>query len=237
MTDTPTRPALAYHLTVGKGPPIVFLPGFASDMTGAKAMALEEWAKRAGRTYVRFDYAGCGQSEGDFAEQTLTGWRDDALAMIDLFGEPAVLVGSSMGGWIALMIARDTPEKVAGLVLVAPAPDFTDWGFTMDEKMKILQDGKLERPSPYSDQPTAYHSRFWQSGEASRMTAAMINLDCPVRVLHGMIDTDVPFHRTMHLANMLRSTDIHIVLVKDGDHRLSREGDLALLTSTVERVA
>ncbi|MES2097239.1 MAG: alpha/beta hydrolase [Pseudomonadota bacterium] len=237
MTDTPPRPPLVYNLTVGKGPPVIFLPGYASDMTGTKALALEAWAKAVGRTFLRFDYAGCGASEGDFAEQTLTGWRDNALDMLDLFSEPAIVVGSSMGGWIGMMIARDHPENVAALIAVAPAPDFTDWGFTMDEKMKLLQDGRLERPSAYSDQPTVYTSRFWQSGEASRMTAGGIAIDVPVRIIHGMLDRDVPWNRTMHLTQVLRSADVQTILVKDGDHRLSRDSDIALLIRTVEGIA
>lgn len=234
MTDTPRRPALAYHLTPGKGPPILFLPGYASDMEGAKALALEAWAVGAGRTFCRFDYAGCGRSDGRFEDQTLTGWRDDALEILDLFSAPAILVGSSMGGWIALMIARDHPEKVAALVGIAAAADFTDWGFSMDDKMKLLQDGRIERPSPYSDQPTVFTSRFWQSGEASRMTASEIAIDCPVRLIHGSRDRDVPLDRTMHLIHRIRSADIQTTLIKDGDHRLSRDGDIALLIRTVE---
>lgn len=237
MTTTPTRPALAYHLTPGKGPPVIFLSGYASDMTGTKATALEAWAKAAGRTFLRFDYAGCGQSEGDFEEQTLTGWRDDALAMLDLFSEPAVLVGSSMGGWIALMIARDHPELVAGLVLIAPAADFTDWGFAMDEKMKLLEDGRVERRSPYSDQPTVFTSRFWQSGEASRVMGRPIEIAAPVRILQGMLDTDVPWNRSHQLVQLIRSADVQFTLIKSGDHRLSSDGDIALLTATVEGMA
>ena len=231
---TSPRPTPAYHLTRGKGPPVVFLPGYASDMEGAKALALEAWATATGRTFLRFDYGGCGASEGAFEDQTLTGWRDDALAMIDLFGEPAVLVGSSMGGWIALMIARDHPDKVAALVGIAAAADFTDWGFSMEEKMALLQDGRVERASPYSDRPTVFTSRFWQSGEASRMTAAAIPISCPVRLIQGLRDRDVPAERTMHLIRMIKSADIHTILIKDGDHRLSRDGDIALLIRTVE---
>lgn len=233
MTAAP-RPAPAHRLIAGKGPPILFLPGYASDMAGTKALALEAWAKRAGRTFVRFDYGGCGASEGAFEHQTLTGWRDDALAMLDLFSEPAILVGSSMGGWIALMIARDHPDRVAALVGIAPAPDFTDWGFTTDEKLRLLQDGRIEQPSAYADRPTVFTSRFWQSGEASRMTAGPIAIDCPVRLIQGQRDADVPWHRTLHLSTMLRSADVQVVLVKDGDHRLSRDGDIALMIAAVE---
>jgi len=231
---TSPRPTPAYRLTPGKGPPVLFLPGYASDMEGAKALALEAWAKSAGRTFVRFDYAGCGQSEGAFDEQTLTGWRDDALAMLDLFGDPAILVGSSMGGWIGLMIARDHPAKVAALVGIAAAADFTDWGFSMEEKMALLQNGRIERASPYSAQPTVFTSRFWQSGEASRMTAAAIAIDCPVRLIQGLRDRDVPAERTMHLIGTITSDDVQAILIKDGDHRLSRDGDIALLIRTIE---
>ena len=238
MTDqphVPARPALAYHLTKGTGPTIVFLPGYASDMSGTKALALEAWAKAAGRGFLRFDYGGCGQSEGAFEEQSLAGWRDDVVTMLDQLVEgPAVLVGSSMGGWLMLLVARDRPDKVAALVGIAPAPDFTDWGFSMDEKMKLLQDGQLERPSPYSDQPTVYTSRFWQSGEASRLTASMLAIDCPVRILHGWGDRDVPHERTVHLTRMIRSADVQLTLIKDGDHRLSRDQDIALLIRTIE---
>jgi len=237
MTTPPDRPALAYHLSPGKGPPVVFLPGYASDMTGTKAVALEAWAKAAGRTFLRFDYAGCGQSEGAFEDQTLTGWRDDVLAMMDLLAEPAVLVGSSMGGWLALLVARDHPELVAGLVLVAPAPDFTDWGFSMDEKMKLLEDGRITRGSPYSDQPTVFTSRFWQSGEASRVTNRAIDIDCPVHILQGMLDTDVPWMRTQGLVQLIRSANVQLTLLKSGDHRLSRDTDIALLTGIVEGMA
>eukprot|EP01035_Chromulina_nebulosa_P067164 gene67164-92009_t len=151
------RPALAYHHTPGTGPTIVFLPGYASDMAGTKAVALEAWARAAGRAFLRFDYGGCGQSEGVFEEQTFAGWRDDVVEMLDQLVEgPAVLVGSSLGGWLMLVVARDRPEKVAALVGIAPAPDFTDWGFTTDEKLALLQEGRIERPSPYSDSPTCF---------------------------------------------------------------------------------
>lgn len=230
---------LAYHLTPGRGglPPVLFLPGYASDMQGSKALALEAWAKEAGRTFLRFDYRGCGESTGAFEEQTLHGWRDDALTMLDMFAEPAVVVGSSMGGWIMLLLARDHPGKVAAMVGVAAAPDFTDWGFTIDEKMKLLQDGRLERPSVYSDRPTVYTSRFWQSGEALRLNAGPLAIDCPARLLHGMADPDVPWARSTHVAGLLRSADVQVTLVKDGDHRLSRDGDIALLIRTVEEVS
>lgn len=238
MTAPPApRPALAYHLTRGAGPAIVFLPGYASDMGGTKALALEAWARAQGRAFLRFDYAGCGQSEGAFADQTLTGWRDDVLAMLDAHvSGPAVLVGSSMGGWLALLIARDHPDRVAALVGVAPAPDFTDWGFSTEEKLKLLSEGRLMRSSAYSDSPTLYTSGFWTSGEANRMMFGPIAIDVPVRLLQGQADPDVPWLRTTRLAGLIRSADVQTLLVKDGDHRLSREADLALLLRLVEDV-
>ena len=235
--STPPRPRLAYDHLPGHGPTVMFLPGYASDMTGTKAVALREWAERTGRAYLRFDYGGCGASEGVFAEQTLADWRDDALALIDeLVAGPVVLVGSSMGGWLMLLVARLRPERVVGMVGIAPAPDFTDWGFTTDEKMHLLQNGKLERPNPYGPEPTVYTRPFWSSGEANRLMSGEIATDVPIRLLHGMRDTEVPWHRTGRLAELIRSADVQCWLVKDGDHRLSRETDLALLVRAVEEV-
>ncbi|MBP2275103.1 MULTISPECIES: alpha/beta fold hydrolase [Sphingomonas] len=239
MTDTPppARPALAYHLTKGTGPTVVFLPGYGSDMEGTKALALEAWAKRTGHAYLRFDYGGCGQSAGAFEEQTLAGWRDDVLAMLDQLVEgPAVLVGSSMGGWLMLLVARDYPEKVAALVGIAPAPDFTDWGFTVDEKLQILSEGRLEKVGRYADLPMVYTRAFWQSGEANRVLFSGLPIDVPVRLLHGMADAEVPANRTIRLAEVIRSAKVQVTLIKDGDHRLSREADLALLIAAVEDV-
>ncbi len=234
---TSPRPALAYHHTPGTGPTVVFLPGYASDMAGTKAVALEEWAKAKGRAFLRFDYGGCGQSEGAFEEQTFANWRDDVLEMLDQLVEgPALLVGSSMGGWLMLVVARDRPDKVAALVGIAPAPDFTDWGFTTEEKLALLQEGRIERPSAYADTPTVYTKAFWQSGEAHRLMFGEIAIDVPVRLLQGMQDKDVPWHRTVRLTELLRSADVQTVMIKDGDHRLSRDQDIALLVRAVEEV-
>lgn len=231
------RPRLAYHLTEGAGPTIVFLPGYASDMTGAKVLALEAWARANHRGFLRFDYAGCGQSEGVFADQTLVTWRDDLLAMLDeVVAGPAVLVGSSMGGWLMLLAALACPERVKALVGVAPAPDFTDWGFSADEKMYLLQHGQLERPNPYGPAPTLYTRAFWSSGEANRLTFGEIAFDGPVRLLQGQRDGDVPWERTVNLAGLLRSADVRTILIKDGDHRLSRDADIAQLIRAVEEV-
>ncbi|MCM8729514.1 alpha/beta fold hydrolase [Hephaestia sp. GCM10023244] len=237
VPDAAPRPALAYHLTEGAGPTVIFLPGYASDMAGSKAIALEAWAKARGQAYLRFDYAGCGRSEGAFADQTLAGWRDDVLTMIDrAVTGPVVLVGSSMGGWIMLLAALARPDRVAGLVGIAAAPDFTDWGFTIDEKMAILNTGKLEQPSVYSDQPTLTTRAFWSSGEANRLMHGEIAIDVPVRLIHGQADADVPFEIALRLAKRLRSADVQTWMIKDGEHRLSRDGDIALILRAVEDV-
>lgn len=228
---------LAHHFTPGRGPAIVFLPGYASDMAGTKAVALEAWAKAQGQAFLRFDYRGCGESAGAFEDFTLADWRDDALAMIDAIEGPVVLVGSSMGGWIMLLVAKARPEKVVGLVGVAAAPDFTDWGFTQDQKMEMLQNGRVLEESPYSDQPTVTTRGFWMSGEANRvMQGGWIEFGGPVRLVHGQADKDVPWERSIRLAELIRSANVQTLLVKDGDHRLSREGDLALILHAVQDV-
>ena len=236
MTDFHRRPdgvRLAYTVREGRGPTLVFLPGYASDMAGTKALALDAWAASEGRAMLRFDYSGCGESEGAFEDGTLALWRDDALALIDALAEgPLVLVGSSMGGWIGLLVAEARPERVAAFVGIAAAPDFTDWGFSQDEKMRLLNEGRLERPSEYGA-PLVTTRAFWQSGEALRMLHREIAVDCPARLLHGQRDPDVPWHHSTHLAGRLRSADVQTILVKDGDHRLSRPQDLALLVATV----
>lgn len=236
----PDTPKLAYHLSEGAGPTIVFLPGYASDMTGTKAVALERWARtRRGRrqAFLRFDYAGCGASEGAFEEQTLETWRDNALMLIDHLVEgPVILVGSSMGGWVMLMVQRARPDRVVGMVGIAAAPDFTDWGFTTDQKMTLLQEGRIEEPSPYSDQPTITTRGFYVSGENNRMLTGTIPFDGPVRLLHGQRDGDVPWEYSVKLAEKLRSAGVQTWLVKDGDHRLSRDGDIALIIRAIEDI-
>jgi pimeloyl-ACP methyl ester carboxylesterase len=224
---------LAIRRRDGGGPTLLFLPGYASDMDGGKATALDAWAAAQGRAMLRFDYAGCGLSEGEFEAQTLALWRDDALAMIDSLEGPVVLVGSSMGGWLMLLAALARPERVAGLVGIAAAPDFTDWGFDEARKRKLREAGRLEEPSPYGDSPTVTTRAFWESGQSLRRLGGEIAIDCPVRLLHGLDDSDVPWRVSMRLMERLRSADVRLTLVKDGDHRLSRPGDIALLLDTV----
>jgi pimeloyl-ACP methyl ester carboxylesterase len=226
--------SLAYRHRTGRGPTIIFLPGYMSDMEGGKATALDTWAEAQGRAMLRFDYAGCGASDGDLETQSLANWRGDVLAMIDEVVEgPVVLVGSSMGGWLMLLVALARPQRVGGLVGIAAAPDFTAWGFTQEQKMTILQEGRLEEPSPYGEAPYVTTRAFWESGESLRLLHAPIEIHCPVRLLHGQADADVPWAYSLELMKLLRSADVQATFIKDGDHRLSREQDIALLIATV----
>ena len=238
MTDAdlpqPEGPRIAYRHRPGRGPTLVFLPGYMSDMEGTKATALDAWAAAGGRAMLRFDYGGCGTSGGDFEAQTLHGWRGDVLAMLDeVVDGPAVLVGSSMGGWLMLLAALARPAQVKALVGIAAAPDFTAWGFSEEQKLTILSEGRLVEDSPYGDTPYVTSRAFWESGESLRLMHAPIEIDCPVRLLHGQKDEDVPWTWSIEIARQLRSADVQTLLVKDGDHRLSREFDLDLLTGTV----
>ncbi len=228
---------LALRRREGRGPALIFLPGYMSDMEGGKATALDAWAAAKGRALLRFDYSGCGATGGDFEAQTLAGWRDDALAVIDSATEgPVVLVGSSMGGWLMLLAALARPGRVAALVGIAAAPDFTDWGFSDGQKRVIRDQGRLVEPSPYGEAPYVTTRAFWESGEALKLLGGPIPVDCPVRLVHGLADGDVPWRVSLTLAERLRSSDVQAILVKDGDHRLSREPDIALLIATVEKL-
>jgi pimeloyl-ACP methyl ester carboxylesterase len=228
---------LAYQRAEGNGPAILFLPGYMSDMEGSKALALEAWAGEQGRAFLRFDYGGCGISPGGFEAQSLADWQGDAAAMIDLLApDPVVLVGSSMGGWIMLLAALARPKRVAGLVGIAAAPDFTDWGFTDEEKEIIRRDGRLVQPTPYGDRPYVTTRTFWDSGERLRLLDGEIALGCPVRLLHGQADPDVPHAVSLRIAERLRSADVQTILIKDGDHRLSRPQDLDLLIATLSQL-
>jgi pimeloyl-ACP methyl ester carboxylesterase len=215
---------------------LVFLPGYASDMEGSKASALDAWAGQKGRAVIRFDYAGCGSSPGDFEEQTLAGWRDDALAAIDSVEGPVVLVGSSMGGWLMLLAALARPDRVAALVGIAAAPDFTAWGYSEAQKATIRQAGRLAEPSPYDDAPMVTTRAFWESGERLKLLGGPIPFAGPVRLLHGSADADVPWRISLELMERLATADARLTLVKGGDHRLSRDADIALLLATVEEV-
>jgi pimeloyl-ACP methyl ester carboxylesterase len=226
---------LAFRRVKGTGPTIVFLPGYASDMQGSKALAIEAWAIRQGRGMLRLDYSGCGESDGAFENGTLERWRDDVLLVIGLIERgPVVLVGSSMGGWIALLAALALGSQVKGVIGIAAAPDFTDWGFTSEEKGQLEKYGRLERASDYGPEPMVTTRAFWESGQANRLLGGEIDLSCPVRLLQGQLDDAVSWETALRLAGALRSADVQVTLIKNGDHRLSRDQDLALLLSTLE---
>lgn len=226
---------IAFRFTPGAEPALVFLPGYMSDMTGTKAEALFAWAHTHGRACLLVDYSGCGASSGDFTEGTLTRWRDEVLAvMAAQVAGPLVLVGSSMGGWLMLLVALALPpERVAGLVGIAAAPDFTDWGFDAAEKTELAAGRTIYRANAYGPEATPTHARFWADGQDHLLLDDAIALACPVRLLHGQADPDVSWQTSLRLANALRSAQVQVTLVKDGDHRLSRAEDLALFIATV----
>lgn len=228
---------LAHVLTPGRGPTVVFLPGYMSDMAGTKALHLEAWARASGRAFLRLDYSGCGASEGDFAAGTIRRWAEDARAVIaGTTAGPVVLVGSSMGGWIMLHLAQALPGRVAALVGIAAAPDFVRWGLALTDadRAELARRGEIRRPSAYGPEPYRYTRALIEDGEAACLLDGPIPFAGPVRLLHGMRDADVPFAISLRLAEALTSPDVQLVLVKSGDHRLSTPADLALLTATLE---
>ncbi|MBJ7387983.1 MAG: alpha/beta hydrolase [Sphingomonadaceae bacterium] len=236
-----TRPdgvRLAYRHLPGRGPTLVFLPGYKSDMQGGKAQALAAWAADKGQAMLRLDYSGCGESEGTFENGTLDIWRDDVLAVIaEAKVGPIILIGSSLGGWLMLLLAEALGEQVTGLVGIAAAPDFTDWDFDDADRATIAATGRIERPSDYGYEPMVITHGFWQSGQSNLRLTGKIGIDCPVRLIHGQCDPDVPWETSLKLAAALRSSDVQTIWVKDGDHRLSRDQDIALLIDVVAKLA
>jgi pimeloyl-ACP methyl ester carboxylesterase len=228
------KPTLAYRHTSGNGPLIVFLPGYISDMAGGKAVAVFDWAVSQGHACLLLDYSGCGQSEGDFRDGTLSRWREDVLDLIDhVGGDDVLLIGSSMGGWLMLLVGLALDERLKGMIGIAPAPDFTDWGFTEAQKATIARDGVLYEDNPYGPEPTPTWRGLFDDGVANEVLGDSIAITCPVRLLHGQKDRDVPWKISLKLADALQSDDVMVTLIKDGDHRLSREQDVALLLATV----
>ncbi len=228
---------LAWARQDGKSPTVVFLPGFRSDMAGEKATALAAFCAERGQAMLRFDYSGHGTSGGRFEDGTVGRWTDDALAMIDRRTDgPLILVGSSMGGWIALLAALARPDRVAGLIGIAAAPDFTEalmWpAMTLEQRATLMRDGVIHRPSQYGA-PTPITRALIEDGRGRLLLNAPIDLDCPVRLLHGQRDPDVPWELALRIAERVTGNDVQVVLVKDGDHRLSRPQDLALLRRTL----
>jgi pimeloyl-ACP methyl ester carboxylesterase len=228
---------LAWSKLDGVGPTVVFLPGFRSDMTGDKATALAAFCAARGQAMLRFDYSGHGASDGRFEDGTIGVWAQDALTTIDRLTEGAlILVGSSMGGWLALLTALRRPDRIAAIVGVAAAPDFTDklmWeAMTFDERARLTRDGILHVPSQYGE-PTPITRALIEEGRTHLLLDGPIQLDCKIRLLHGQADPDVPWEMALRTAERLTSHDVEIVLIKDGDHRLSRPADLAVLKRTV----
>ncbi|WP_096703294.1 alpha/beta hydrolase [Magnetospirillum sp. 15-1] len=239
---TLTRPdgaTIAYRKLEGKAPGVVFLHGYHSDMEGGKALALEDMCRAEGRAFLRFDYFGHGKSSGDALYGTVGRWAADAVAVIDRLTEgPQVLVGSSLGGWIALLAALERRDRVAGLVGVAAAPDFTEdlmWqDFTFEQRRTLMETGALELPNCYEpENPWRVHRSLIEDGRNHLLLRDLIQIHCPVRLIHGQKDADVPWRTALQLADCLASEQVEMVLVKDGDHRLSRDGDLVRLTNVV----
>ena len=231
---------LAWRAVDGRGPTLVWLGGFRSDMAGTKAEALARWAEANGRALLRFDYSGHGESSGDFSDGTIGRWRDDALAVVDrLTDGPLVLVGSSMGGWIAGLVALARPERLAGLVLIAPAPDFTEmlmWAaFSPDQRRAVEVEGRWDQPSEYGGTYPITRGLI-EDGRRWRLLPGPVPITAPVRILQGGADADVPWRHALQFAEAIESADLVFSLIKDGDHRLSRPQDLARLIAAVEEV-
>ena len=236
-TDRGDGVALAWRRLPGRGPTLVFLPGFRSDMTGEKPQAIARFAAERGQACLRLDYSGHGTSGGRFEDGTIGAWLGDALLLIDrLTAGRLLLVGSSMGGWIALLAALARPDRVAGLVGIAAAPDMTEtliWAaMAPPERARLARDGVLHAPSAYGD-PLPITLQLIEDGRTRLLLDQPIPLSCPIRLLHGQRDDTVPWETALRLAAALDSADVRVTLVKDGDHRLSRPPDLALLRETL----
>lgn len=230
---------IAYHKSDGQGPAVVFCGGFMSDMEGSKAVHLEAWARRTGRAFLRFDYSGHGQSEGEFADGTIGAWAEDAGEVINgVIGGPVVLVGSSMGGWISLLLTRDRVVDVVGLVTIAAAPDFTEdsmWaGFDAATRAKLMETGAIKIPSDYDDPYTVTRGLI-EDGRKRLVLRAPLRLDMPVRMLQGTADVDVDQSVALRLLDHAEGGDIRLTLVKGADHRFSDGACLQLIEKTVEK--
>lgn len=230
---------IAYHRTPGKSPGVVFLTGFMSDMSGSKALHLEEHCKSQGRAFLRFDYQGHGESSGAFEDGTIGSWAGDAVFALDELCEgPQVLVGSSMGGWIMVLAALQRPERIAGMLGIAAAPDFTEDliepGLTPEQRDALMRDGSIPVENDYGDKPYAITRELLEDGRKNLVLRKSIPLTCPARLIHGMKDEDVPWQTSLQLKQMLTSSDVETILIKDGGHRLSEPDDLERLTRVLE---
>ncbi|MEZ5778133.1 MAG: alpha/beta hydrolase [Paracoccaceae bacterium] len=239
--ETPSGRRIAYHRTVADAPGVVFLGGLRSDMEGTKALALEAWAKAQGRGFLRLDYSGHGQSSGDFLDGSIGDWFEDARdAVLALTEGPQVLVGSSMGGWISLLMARDCPEKVAGLVTIAAAPDFTEDGMWADfsdaQRKELIETGQVALPSDYSDEPYIITRRLIEEGRDRLVLRKPLSLPFPVRMLQGTADADVPVEVAVRLLEHVSGPDIRLTLIKGADHRFSTPECLKLIELSVLKI-
>jgi len=226
---------IAYRLRGGATPTLVFLPGYASDMEGTKAVALDAFAEDRALAMLRFDYSGTGSSSGSFEDGTLAFWLEEALAAVDrLTDGQLIVIGSSMGGWIGLHVALLRPERVRAFVGIAAAPDFTDWGFSREQKDALAEHGRLELPSPNAPAPQLVTGAFWRSGQELRLLDREIPLDAPVRLIHGERDEEVPLEVAFGLMRSLRSSDVQLNVLKGGGHRLSEPHEIRAILSAVE---
>lgn len=233
--------ALAWRRIEGEGPVVVWLGGFHSDMTGTKAQALADWAAGRGHGFLRFDYFGHGESDGDFARGTISRWRGDVLAMLDAFAPGrTILVGSSMGGWLACLAALARPDRIAGLALIAPAADFTDAllrpSLPPEALERMARDGVWTRPSAYDGDGYPIAAALLEDGARWSILGAPVPITAPVRILQGGADPDVPWRHALELGQAIAGDDVIFTLVKDGDHRLSRPQDLARLVAVVDEL-
>ncbi len=239
MLTTPQGRHIAYHLTDGTGPAVVFLGGFASDMQGDKALRLEAWAKAQGRAFLRFDYSGHGESKGAFTDGCIGDWFEDAKAAIGMLAGKVVLVGSSMGGWISLLIAREMPERVAGIVTIAAAPDFTEDGmwpkFSQEQRDALETEGQIALPSEYGD-PYIITNRLITDGRTRLVLRTPLDLPFPVRILQGTNDSSVATEVPLRLMDHATSPDMQLTLIDGADHRFSDETCLKVIVASLEDV-
>lgn len=240
MTETrfhemPDGRRVAFRHTEGDGPTLVFLPGYMSDMAGGKATAIFDEAVAKGRGCLLLDYTGCGESSGDFADGTLSRWCEEVMALIEAYVEGPVLVtGSSMGGWLMLLVGEALGNRLAGIIGIASAPDFTVWGFGAAKREKLIAGEVVLEDNPYGPEPTPTHPGFFADAQDHLRLIDEIALDAPIRLIHGQRDDDVPWAISIKLAAALRSDDVQVTLIKDGDHRLSRDSDIAQLLGLVD---
>lgn len=232
-------PTIAYDRIFGKIPGVVFLHGFKSDRKGTKALALEAFCRERGQAFLRFDAFGHGESSGDFACGTIGRWAEDAIAVIDALTEgPQILVGSSMGGWLMLLAALARPRRIAGLLGLAAAPDFTEeliyGSLSETDRRRLLTEGRLMVEDHYGSPPFPVTRALIEDGRNHLLLGAPINLHCPVRLIHGQADTDVPWRTALQLADHLTTRDVEVTLVKSAGHRLSEPADLALIERTLD---